>query len=110
MTVLDKDDQKLGTVEQIQFGDEDLERPGAETQSATEPGKKENTLVDNIQEALMMDQPLPADIRARLLRYGFIKVDTGLVGSDCFVIADQIAGVTGDNVKLSVAKDDLIGS
>jgi hypothetical protein len=55
------------------------------------------------------DEPeVPADLAARLLRTGYLKVDgQGLLARDLYVEADQVAGVTQDVVQLTVPRDQL---
>ncbi len=50
---------------------------------------------------------VPAGLRDRLLRLDYIKVDiSGTI--DRYVVTDKIAGVSGDTVRLSVAKDRMV--
>lgn len=108
MPVYDRENNKIGTVEEIRFGDEDLERPGAETSTAQKAKVVGNTLVDDIARAIRVDDRLPEEIRSRLQRYGYVKIDTGLLTSDRYVIADQIEKVSADRINLKVGQDDLI--
>lgn len=39
--------------------------------------------------------------------HGFIKLSTGLLRSDRYIMPDQIASVTADKVHLNVALDEL---
>jgi hypothetical protein len=49
-------------------------------------------------------------MRARLLRTGYIKIDSPgfLIETDRYVPSDQIASVTDDTVRLRVTKDTLV--
>jgi hypothetical protein len=108
MDVYDIEDNKIGTVEAIHFGDEDLAQAGAETASAKRPTDEQNDLAEAFREVLSSTNALPEEIRERLIRFGFVKVDAGLLRSDRLVLADQIAAVTDDRVRLKVGADDLI--
>jgi hypothetical protein len=56
------------------------------------------------------DEPdVPPDLAARLLRTGYLKVDSrGLLTHDLYVEADQIAEVNQDVVELTVERAHLI--
>jgi len=108
MEVYDREGQKVGTVEHVQFGDEDPTNPGVETRTAQNPELLNNSLVENLAEALAGTNDVPEVVRARLLRYGFIKVDTGLLSSDRYIMPDQIAHVAEDRVHLLVLHKDLL--
>ena len=51
---------------------------------------------------------VPDVLRERLLRYGYIKIDTGLLKSDRFVESTQIAGIVEDHVNLHITRDELL--
>jgi hypothetical protein len=71
----------------------------------------DNSLVENLAEAFAGDNDdLPREMRRRLLRDGYIRVDTGILKADRFVTPDQISSVSDENVYLSVMSDDLIHS
>ena len=108
MEVYARDGKKIGTVETVQFGQEDPAAPGPETATVHEQDTGRGSLVENFAEALGAGEELPEVFRARLLRNGYVKVDAGLLASDRYVMADQIAAVAGDRVELHVSKDELI--
>jgi len=108
MAVYDRQGNRIGTVDAIQFGDENPQDPGINTVTAQDPTMRDNSLIDDFARALDTGNDLPDVLRARLLRYGFFKIDTGMLSSDRYVSADQIAGVDGDRIMLNVAEDDLI--
>lgn len=51
---------------------------------------------------------MPDEVRERMLRHGYMQIDTGLIRSDRYAMLDQVRGVSGDRVDLSVSRDDLI--
>jgi hypothetical protein len=110
MPVYDRTGKKIGAVKNVQFGDEDLERPGVETSTAEAPAETDDNIVDYVAEVFATVDRIPEEFRKRLQRYGYIQVDTGLLTSDRFASSDQIANVTTDRVDLSVTKDELIKS
>ncbi|MEU7615221.1 hypothetical protein AB0M91_01715 [Micromonospora rifamycinica] len=102
MRVVDTVGVEIGTVDLVRRGD-----PNAVTvQAATvDPG---GSLDELIESAAVEEPDVPADLAARLLRTGYLKVSTELARTGAvYVLADQIAAVTGDRVRLSVPVGDL---
>lgn len=108
MPVYDREGNKIGTVKAVQLGDEDLARPGVETATAQTPDVPGNELVEDLARALDFEAPVPAEIRTRFERYGYIRIDTGLLSSDRYACADQVTKVTADRVDLDAVEDDLV--
>jgi hypothetical protein len=103
MKVYDAAGDEIGKVDFVKMGD-----PDAVTVSAATIPER-NDLVDTIADVFRGPDDLPQSIRERLLRNGFIHVDgKGWIDKDRYVAADAIAAVTGDVVRLSVTKDDLL--
>jgi hypothetical protein len=110
MPVCDRAGDKIGKVRQVFLGavSNKMDQRGAGPATASVPEQRDETLVDFVAEAFA-DKPLPDVLRERLLRQGFIQIDTsGLFASDRFAFADQIQSVMEDCVRLSVSKDELI--
>lgn len=105
MVVYDRHNERVGTVEFVRIGDEDPTKPGAETVS-TGKDPDVNPLEATLAEVFSPDD-LPRELRRRLLRHGFIRIDKGLFRHDRFVAADQIAAVQGDKVLLSISADEV---
>ncbi|WP_129787646.1 DUF2171 domain-containing protein [Promicromonospora panici] len=103
MTVIDADGETVGAVDDVRLAD-----AGATTgagQSADQPGGP----VAWIAEALTTDTDLSQQAQERLTRLGYVRVDaSGLFSGHRYVEPDQIAMVTGEEVRLSVAADQLI--
>jgi hypothetical protein len=60
-------------------------------------------------EIFAANDELPEELRSRLLRHGYIRIDgSGLFASDYYVISDQIASVSKDRLQLNVLRDQLI--
>jgi hypothetical protein len=108
MEVYDSDGEKVGKVGYVQFGEEDTGQLGTESATVSRTGDDKNTLFDHIAEVFNGADDIPEALRGRLLRYGYIKIDTGLLKSDRFVEATQIAGVIEDHVNLHVTRDELL--
>ncbi|MGC5031506.1 hypothetical protein [Micromonospora sp. DT229] len=102
MRVVDVAGRDVGTVDLVQRGD-----PHAVTVQAptADPGGS----LDELIEAASTEEPdVPADLAARLLRTGYLKVSTDLVPTGAvYVLADQIATVTDREVLLSALTADL---
>jgi len=107
MAVFDRDGNRIGTVKDIQFGDEDLERPGVETSTGQTPEVEGNQLIRDVVGAIKPDERILPELKARLKRYGYIKVNTGLLSADRYAGADQIASVGENRLDLNAALDEL---
>jgi len=105
MTVVDSAGEKVGTVEGLKMGD-----PGAATEAGNE--LQDEGFLGDVAEVFgdEREPDVPAPMRARLLRTGYIKIDSPgfLIESDRYVPADQIESVAGDTVRLRVTKDALV--
>lgn len=111
MSVYDQKGDKIGTVKEIYLGavsaTDDERGLGPATPSA--PGSMDKTPMRRFIDAVSPNQPVPEPLRQRLLRHGFIRIDTsGLLTADRYATPDQIAGVTDDRVELRVTRDDLV--
>ena len=104
MGVVDSTGEEVGTVEFVKMGN-----PRATTmRGSTDPGG--TSIVGMALDAAFGDEPdLPAAKRSQLLRYGYIKVDgSGLGDTDGYVRGDKVADVSGDTVRLTVRKEQLL--
>ena len=111
MTVYDLDGKEIGKVEAVYLGsvsevkDERGQGP-ATAHDPYEPG--EGTLIENVAEAFTSDK-LPDELRERLLREGFIRMDSaGLFAADRYVLPEHIMSVADDQVRLNVRREALI--
>lgn len=105
MTVVDRAGERVGKVALLQMGDP--QAVTTEGNDLPEPG-----LLGQLGMALVGDErepDVPEPERSRLLRMGFIKIDgPGLADQDRYVTSDQIAGVTGTTVNLTVLRRQLL--
>lgn len=111
MAVYDANGDRIGTVEDMYFG-ADADDPGKYGTGASTTGTPRamvgGGLVQDVARALFDADRLPETLRNRLLNEGFIQIEPGtLLGGDMFATPDQIAGVTGDDVRLNVIKTEL---
>lgn len=103
MRVIDAVGEELGKVEFVKMGD-----PSATTVGADAP--RDGGFLQDIAGVFGFDSEpnLPDALRDRLMRVGFIKIDgKGLTDTDRYVMADKIAGVASDTVRLSLPKNRL---
>ena len=110
MRVCDSAGEEIGRVREVFLGavSDKADQQGTGPATASRPELREATLVDQLAEAFA-DDPLPEVLRERLLREGFIRIDThGLFASDRFALPDQIESVSDDCVRLRLAKDEMI--
>jgi hypothetical protein len=111
MTVYDRTGQKIGTVERVYFGavSQEADTHGGGPTTAAPPGAYESSLIEDFARAIFPADQVPEPLRQRLLRHGFIRIDsTGLFAADRYVMPDQIADVSEDRVTLRVTRDELI--
>lgn len=116
MDVYDAENKKIGEVETVFFGDvsQDEARRGAGPATPSDPELlgEEEPLIDFAFGGTLSPSGEENElevIRDRLLREGFVKVDSsGLFGGDYYVTPDQVVSVSGDQVRLNVRKDELI--
>ena len=111
MEVYDRTGDKIGTVEHVYLGDvsEGADVSGAGPATASGPGRRESSLIQDFAAAFNAGDDVPEVLRQRLRRQGFIRIDsTGLFAADRYVTPDQISDVTGDRVTLRVTRDELI--
>ena len=105
-------DNKIGTVKDIHFGeagDVQAQSPAARA-TATAAGDdptRVDTLATEFADAFN-GYDMNETIRNRLLQHGFIRIDTGLLGSDKFAMTEQVASVSNDRVELNTDEDGLI--
>ncbi|GIJ40636.1 hypothetical protein Vwe01_39610 [Micromonospora andamanensis] len=103
MRVVDSAGLDVGTVDLVQRGDPNaVTVQGAPT---TDPG---SSLDELIESAAVEEPDVPADLAARLLRTGYLKVSTDLVPTGAvYVLADQISTVTPTTVTLNTPATTL---
>lgn len=110
MDVYNYDDERIGKVESIFFGSVSPEEAATGTGAATadNPAMRERGFLDDLAN-VFRDDNLPDELRERLLRQGFIRIDSsGLFSSDRYAMPEQIAAVHEDRVILRTDKDGLI--
>lgn len=106
MEVFDRTGDKIGEVDYVYFGDDNPATPEVEAATPSDRDPREDTIVDVVAEAFTVDD-MPEELRERLKMHGFIKLSTGLLRSDRYIMPDQIASVTANKVHLNVALDEL---
>ena len=109
MTVYDSMQKAIGKVDDFKFSEnEDDPNVMPADVDGTDRRNARETVLESIAEAFGKEE-LPAVLRDRLLTEGYIRLDTkGLLAKDRFILPDQIASAVGDEVRLNVAKEDLI--
>jgi hypothetical protein len=96
MSVYDCEGDKIGTVRKVYLGtvSEAQDERGLGAATADAPVPEERSLVDDFFHALAAVNPVPEPVRQRLLRQGFIRINTsGLLAADRYALPDQIEGV-----------------
>jgi hypothetical protein len=105
MRVVDQTGAELGRVELVKMGDADTVTTAGQQGEIPEGG-----LLGVLRRLIGGGEPdVPEPLAARLLRKGFLRVDSkGLLDRDIYVAADQIARVDRDEVHLNVSQQALI--
>lgn len=103
MSVIDATGAEIGEVAQVSMGD---------PQTITSAGQ-ENAGPGGIVQAAMQvfsgADGLPAQAKDRMARMGYVRIDaSGLFSGHRYATSDQVAQVTGDVLRLSVAEDQLV--
>ena len=103
MRVEDAAGVEVGRVEEVRMGDPGVNEPAREPPSG---------LIGAAAEAFVpgeREPDVPDPLRARLRRSGYIKIDgPNLLDADRYVSAERVREVSGDRVRLSVRREDLI--
>lgn len=106
MHVVDAAGEDIGTVEDMKMGD-----PEAATAQGQGAGV-DGGLVGDVAQAFGGGEPdVPQERAERMLRLGYIKIDTkGLFAGDLYAAADRVDRVERDTVHLTVNQDELTKS
>jgi hypothetical protein len=109
MSVFDRDGNEIGKVAAVYLGAvSELEHQRGQGPATAPERPEDETLLHHFTRALS-DEELPPSLRDRLLRSGFIRINTsGWFSSDRFAAPGQIAAVADNEVTLSASKDDLL--
>jgi hypothetical protein len=111
MTVYDRTGNNIGTVEYVHLGavSEEADERGEGPATTSAPGRAGSSLIDDFAKAIVPSDQVPEVLRERLLRHGFIRIDSaGLFAADRYVLPGQIASVSGNRINLAVTHDELI--
>lgn len=107
MKVYDSRRKHIGKIDDFKFS-ENATDPGVEPADIDGTDKpRQESLLEEVAEAFGGEQ-LPEALRAKLLREGYIRLDSGLLAADRYIVPSQIASAAGDEVTLNVEKDQLV--
>jgi len=108
MKVFDRTRKEIGRIDDFRFS-ENEDWPDVEPTDIDASDRRRATFgLENLAEAFGVER-LPQELRERLLREGYIRVDTaGLFSADRYILPEQIASATKDAVTLNVSEDELI--
>ena len=88
MPVYDLNDEKIGSVKYVKFPDDTVE-------------EAEPPIVD---DKVRHAHPV---VRTRLMKHGYVRVGTGALHKDVFVLADQVETVGDSGVFLNAFRQEL---
>jgi hypothetical protein len=108
MKVFDSHRHAIGKVAEFKFPENAID-PDVEPADIDGTDKyRDDSLVDEIARAFGREE-LPEVLRDRLLREGYIRIDTsGIFTADRLALPSQIASAGADELTLNVDKDELI--
>jgi hypothetical protein len=108
MRVIDADNKEIGKIDDFKFS-ENEEEPGVTPADLDASDReRDGSLIGDIANAFAPDD-MPEALRDRLLREGYIRLDTaGLFAADRYILPEQIVGMDGDSLVLNVTKDELM--
>ena len=110
MRVFDNAHNEIGKVEDFRFSENEDEPDVEPAELDASDTRADNSLIGDVARAFAPDD-LPEALRERLLREGYIRLDTkGLFAADRYILPDQIASTSGDEIVLTVGKDELMAA
>jgi hypothetical protein len=107
MDVYDLNNEKVGTVNMVQIGDENSATSDTETVTGTAPQMRTNSIIEDVAGAIFDTDDFPQQIRNHMRRYGYIRIDAGILRADMYASGDQVASVGDGRVELNVSAEDL---
>jgi len=108
MTVYDSDNNAIGDVDFVQFGDDNPSTTVAEA-ATTQGTTADSTRMDEIlKDMFTVRNDIPEEVQSRFLRLGYIRIDRSLFKADRYAIADQIASVWDEAVYLTTTAGELL--
>jgi len=109
MTVFDQHENKIGTVDFVQYTDEDYDDPGPETASTTPETLNEFNIFKSFAQALTGEEEMPEEVRKYFERHGYIRLETAnIFESDYYISLNNVTAIVGDNVHVSTTKDEMM--
>lgn len=108
MKVYDSRHKHIGKVDDLKFP-ENADDPGVEPADIDGSDRRDReSLVESIAEAFRSDG-IPEVLRERLLTEGYLRLDAdGLFAADRYILPEQIASASSEEIVLNVEKDALI--
>jgi len=109
MRVFDSAHNEIGKIDDFKFS-ENEDQPDVEPGDldAADRGMQQGGLIQDLAEAFTSDG-MPEVLRERLLSEGYIRLDSnGLFAADRYILPEQIASASDDEVVLTVDKDELL--
>lgn len=104
MFVYDADGNRVGDITFLHFGEG---HDAASVSEVTMDDPTNSALTDTITDVFGKDTQLPEELRKKLYRHGFARVD-GALTKTYFFIPEQIARIEDDTVHLNVSKGELV--
>lgn len=109
MKVYDRSMHAIGTVETFRITDEAPGQPEIDAAGVSPVFEDERqSLAGILADVFSAEEDLPREMQEKALREGFVRLDAdGLFAADRYIFPEHIDRVEGDDLVLSVNKDDL---
>ena len=110
MIVNDAMGQEIGRVNYVQLGQSatDINPPNEADAPMHHPSYTHNIAVTDIPNTLQSAGGLPEDLREAIAESGYIRMSTGGLTADRFILPRQIENVYRRRVELNCKRDDLL--
>ncbi len=100
MMVYDREGGQVGRVDYVHFG---ADKYASEWNFFPETESEPEDIF-----GVMPEERVPEEMRERLLQTGFVKINTGLLATDRYILPEQIESVSSDSVHLNVHEEDTL--
>lgn len=108
MTVIDSDNNTIGEVKFVQFGDDNAQTTVTEAATPSGTVTDENMMDSLLKNMFAVREDIPEEVRRRFMRYGYIRIDRSIFKADRYAVADQIASVSDESVYLTTSAGGLL--
>jgi len=107
MEVYDNAGEQVGTVNFVRIGEEDPTNIEVEAATGDPRTPPQNKILEEVARVLGKMDNIPDEIKERMWRYGYVRIDMGTLHSDRIALHTEVDRVADNRVRLSVNQDEL---